>query len=128
MNKEALLTVADVIENQSLNSVKFDMCYFNSDAAASVREPDCGTTACIAGYALAYYDPKFYKRVGLGETTGHSRAQELLGLSEAESDDLFYAFGANQDLADITAERAVAVLRSAVETGRIDWLNDQYTS
>ena len=50
----------------------------------------CGTTACIAGWAVARFTPAIF---GVGHWGGHDipeTAKELLGISDVEGSGLFY--------------------------------------
>lgn len=53
MNKERILAVADAIEKET-HDITFDMMDYYSD-------DDCGTSACIAGYAILQHDPSLLK-------------------------------------------------------------------
>ena len=52
-------------------------------------------------------------------------AQEWLGLTHGQADELFCAGNSRQSLCDLSDEQAVHVLRHFAETGVIDWDYDR---
>ena len=120
MNKERLLDVADMIENDRLPHVVFDMNQWTKHRPSI--NPECGTAACIAGYALcaAYGNREAKKRFNshIGWIAAQRKARRILGLSPYEATKLF---SPSRNLRAITREQAVKVLRHAAETGEIDW-------
>jgi hypothetical protein len=110
MNKELLLEIASRIESEP---EKFDMSNW---FAASRQEKDgtCGTTACIAGWAVALESRKslsrLYREINIEENeheTYHesgnieARASLILGLDEYQTSALFYTTGwRNSELYD----------------------------
>lgn len=80
----------------------------------------CGTVACIAGHAVALFKPKERVR----ETSIWATAEELLGLTDDQSSDLFLP---GIQWADATAEKAASVLDHLANTGEIDW-SDTFAS
>lgn len=79
--------VADAIE---ANPKNFDMADIATGRANPKINPECGTTACIAGWALALYDTPGWRAYTKGrwcELRSESpleRAEHLLGLREME--------------------------------------------
>jgi hypothetical protein len=75
MNTTLLRKISDTI---CKNASKFDMGMWGNE---------CGTTMCIAGWAikLSGDDPRKY------DSHLENRAKDLLGLTEKQVDDLFYA-------------------------------------
>lgn len=76
---------------------------------------ECGTAACIAGWAQVLFDPTAKQDEWI--------AQKLLGLSEEAADALFRPrqLGYYGDSDVYTLARAVAVLDNYLATGLIDW-------
>lgn len=97
------------------------------------REPDCGTTACIAGWAttLAHHEsPEAYPVPSAMQPWFFSRqGADYLGLDLGSALELFYAAKWNDDgdtltqwsLAKITAEEAAETLQRLADTGEVDW-------
>lgn len=107
MNAEKILRVAQAIEDHEID-LGFNMSLWHSDTLPDRSGRNCGTTACIGGWT---------EMVFKGEA-----AQEALGLTTREADQLFYAMGAGQYFGmAATAEQAVAHLRSIAETKVIEW-------
>ena len=79
----------------------------------------CGTTACIAGYAVAHYDPELWGRP-YGEKLGAicDRAAELLGLDLTTAERLFAPVGEGMAA---TREVAAATLERFALTGEISF-------
>lgn len=114
MNHERMLKVADVIEE---NPDHFDMKFFMKTGPdwtdrmgeSSTRELvsadiyNCGTTACIAGWACWLWSAEVRHDKGVDDN-----AQHILGLSTDVADELFIDF----DLK--TAKDAAAHLREMV--------------
>lgn len=117
MNKEKILQLADAIE-QGLKDVKFDMMYFG-------EKNRCGTFGCIAGHAVALFNPETWQSrlegyiIGRGIFEG---ARDLLELTHHEATELFLPDDFYRlDLGKITKEIAVKTLRDFAETGKIEW-------
>ena len=129
MNKARILELADKIDGlPSLSWDDSDRLYrgrhaFNMGSA----KHDCGTPACIAGWAAHMYCG--------GETRGEwdddlDDAEEALGLTHDQGTELFvpvvksvahYRAKNPGDPGFVTSEHAAAVLRNLAETGEIDW-------
>lgn len=128
MNVEHINQVADAIEQHTIPWLGFNMSSYKANKYADRSNHDCGTTACIAGWANAI-------RLGLTENTPdeygwcrHTGAALWLGLSENQADDLFYArnhpdYWENGYAAwdTISADQAVRTLRHLAKTGEVDW-------
>lgn len=124
MNRENILKVADAIAQHSIPNLGFNMAWIYAEA--NLYNPDqsgtnCGTTACIAGWAYAVEHggriPDLPEEV---EIKAADAASKFMGLPPRKSDDLFYPFGHKERLA-IEPSQAVAVLRHLAETGEVDW-------
>jgi len=108
MNKARILELADIIENDSLRHMKFDMNIYLAD-----DDLGCGSVGCIAGYAVAKWgDPETDKATW-------SEAEELLDLTPDEHGQLFEAPRIHYDL--VTPQIAASVMREFVETGVVSW-------
>lgn len=103
MNKENLLRVAEAIERAPDEA--FDMSDYGHG---------CGTPACIAGFAaqIAGENPPHYVE---------SFAREVLDLTYRESEVLFCGQVSVSLLEGVSRFDAVALLRNAAKTGKIDW-------
>lgn len=98
-----------------------------------IKEPDCGTTACIAGWAitLAHHgDPEAYPVFRGMQASSYVRAgMDYMKLDPWTALELFYAAKRNEDgetvtkwnLDSITAEEAAEALRHLADTGEVDW-------
>lgn len=128
MNKENILLVADAIEKHSIEGLGFNMGDFISHRHDDLSGHDCGTTACIAGWAAS-----IAKEFTNGEqlysfhfgTSIRGTAARFLGLTDA--DIVYKLFTPDQtDLgkpSPYTADsaKAVRVLRHLAATGEVDW-------
>lgn len=84
----------------------------NGEAISYVK--GCGTAACIAGWTIAVFAPKVRVREGA------PIAEDLLGLTDLQGNDLFLPSGfTQQDFA--TPAQAANVLDHYLATGKIDW-------
>lgn len=136
MNKERLLELADLLESEKVVG-HFDMDYFFKSYNLSVPTHThklgaaealnvCGTVACIAGWAVAAFNPKLqgfqidYEQI----------AADLLGLRYEQADRLFTPSdnGDDCDPEDedrspyaASAKQAAKVVRHLAETGEVDW-------
>lgn len=122
MNKERILALADLIEKQP-HQPEFDA---TSGFDMSCTHRDCGTPACIAGWALweAQGRPE-----SLVEPPGlwgiENNAATYLGLSVPEVSQpsgypLFYP-PETYKYEGITPAQAASCLRHLAETGEVDW-------
>lgn len=127
MNTERILALADLIEKQPHTTQEapegFTMVNWNHD---------CGTPACIAGWAC---------HVALGgavvlDINIEQTARRFLGLDAAEADALFepdlrsdfekeHGFISSTDVwDDITPDHAARTLRRLAKTGKVDWKSE----
>jgi hypothetical protein len=124
MNRDKVLMVADAIENATLAKdigVGFNMRdFYDLRARCDQTGHSCGTTACTAGWAWLMFKDK--------DSIDHTlpdeielQAAELLGLTEAEADNLFFGVDCGKRLTDITTGDAIKVLRHLADTGEVDW-------
>ena len=97
--------------------VDFNMCNF---ASRTERKGECGTAACIAGFAGLL--------TGSGrivvERMGAASLVDFLGISFEDADRMAYPHGAYPDedrLRKITAEQAIRMLEIHRDTGKVDW-------
>lgn len=86
----------------------FGMAYFQ------IADPDCGTACCIAGMTTFIASPKTKTKYAFVAT-------ELLGLTKAQSDELFTPI--HKSLHDITAQEASDTIDRLIETGKVVWEN-----
>jgi hypothetical protein len=66
----------------------------------------CGTTGCIAGWAIFFSGQAQFDEYGYIESIGdgiEDQARELLGLSEAQAGRMFYSFSTEDSLAQLQA-------------------------
>jgi hypothetical protein len=116
MNKERILALADLIEAQPHTGL-------NEKTGFNMGEyrHECGTPACIAGWAAA---------ASVGDTTGTIKlemyadiqAQQFLDLDGDQASALFQPPCEDEDEWDeITPDHAAFTLRHLVKTGKVDW-------
>lgn len=133
INVENILRTADAIEQGSVRGLGFNMMYWMSDTGvAPDQRPDhaCGTTACIAGWAVTVmkrraeaprdidgFAIKIYRRDG----GFMAAAADWFGLEGKDAYNLFYAQGSGLLRSQVTSAQAVAVLRHLAATGEVDW-------
>lgn len=99
MNREAMLAVADVIEYFDRLDMEWwindpDQELFGSHTDMTRAWTDCGTTACVAGWTLAWADAAdvstddddWNRRRGVA-----ARAQQELGLTQRQARRLFFS-------------------------------------
>lgn len=122
MNKDRLRRVADAIEKAELASkgIGFNMFRYISRAGdgLSIDQTgrDCGTVACIAGWAAILNDPTNIRESSI---LVPGRAQEWLELSDDEAEMLFVRAENVLPLTSVSTAHAVTVLRHAADTGEI---------
>jgi hypothetical protein len=118
VNVERILALADLIEKQPHTKIEDDSG-FNMDR----YRHDCGTPACIAGWAASVESGNIGGYIpGAGYTW--ATAQNFLGLRETQAQHLFAPYGADFDLydwVDITPKMAATTLRNLAETGEVNW-------
>lgn len=120
MNRERLSELADAIE-AGREDLDFNMVDWIDD---------CGTTACIAGWACAVFAPKDWEQMTAPHYTGlYPRAASDRGvIADVAAEELGFAnylearplFNPTNHLA-ASRNQAVRVLRHAANTGTIDW-------
>ena len=118
MNKKRLMEIADIIKNQSLVAMSFNMSSWR-------LERECDTMACIAGWTCVKYAPKRYRQVPMDDVM--RLARDCLNLTKEQARDLFvpkfpgldrYSF---KYYRRITPKQAADTIRKFVETGEIVW-------
>lgn len=118
MNRENIKLVRDHIAG--LKPERFDMSIYvgarGGDAPDATEVgpymKDCGTAACIAGWAVALLAPD--SEAGAVQET----AARLFGLNDQDGDELFVPF---RDRRRITTSQAVLTLDHLLNTGEVDW-------
>lgn len=78
---------------------------------------DCGTVACIGGYAAIMAKPTASKK-GL---VPRDVAQTFLGISNSLGAQLFAPYSGDYNWNRITADVAADVLDHLAETGKVEW-------
>lgn len=135
MNKTNILAVADAIEQHTIPWLGFNMLNYKTVVNADMSGHNCGTTACIAGWANAIRLRLKETHPSWGGWCEHDGAADWLGIEtysssgDSTADKLFYARNhpdykpdkAEATWASITAEQAVRTLRHLAETGEVDW-------
>ncbi len=106
ITEKRCLELARIIRTDALKG----LIYYQG---AFCEERECGTAACVAGYAVAQYDPGLWLD-GYDDDV-EKRARELLGLDEDEGDQMFWS---NYDA---TREQAAAMLENYVKTKVVKW-------
>ena len=86
---------------------------------------DCGTAACIGGWAEALFtEGPEHEKVGF---TPDGIVRDALGLTEAQADSLFFPStdlrrtGIYSLYSDLTQAQAVRVLDHLITTGEVNW-------
>ena len=123
MNKEKILEVAAAIRKGD-ERLGFNMIDFYTLAGWS--KPDmsgnqCGTVACIAGWAVFLEDGP--EALALGRNI-ERRAAKILGLPEDHADRLFSPDHTDR-WSSITPDHAASVLEEFAETGKIEWWKNE---
>lgn len=120
---DKLLHIAKLIEQPISKDLTFDMTTFGRD------DDTCGTSACIAGYAVFLHDKDTWRKaMRTSVTIGHPmielRGRQILGLSQADADELFMATsledGPHQIHEDL-AEHVPNALRWMVLNNTYNW-------
>lgn len=136
MNKDRILLLADAIEQHSIPDLGFNMADYKREDATWPDQSghDCKTTACIAGWAVEVFEPETFDGLSFRGGGFHQAAQSLLNLSRTDADALFLGEGRDGenllhyedtkfDFTEVTPTQAARVLRTFVETGKVDWLS-----
>jgi len=123
MNIERIKKLAEVLRSPVAQD-HFDMSdYFFWDLNVEMDEKvseaihKCGTTACIAGWAVTIFAPD--TKVNCGSEI-HSMAQELLDLTTAQAVTLFLP-ESMKAINNINPVTAAKVLDDLAETGEVMW-------
>lgn len=118
MNVGNILKVADAIEQASVPGLGFNMLNFRANGRYEDKSGHhCGTTACIAGWAVAVEGTQL-------ETPWLTcdNAIPFLGVNPDQARELFYASRSHEvRLSKITPTEAVRCLRILAITGKVDW-------
>ena len=121
MNAENLLRVADAIEKHEIKWLGFNMSSYVSIGRYDLSGYDCGTTACLAGWASVMEKTctptALRKRANRGAL--EEKARVFLELDFHEAYALFRRFYLNGK--SITSEQAVRTLRYAAKHDVVDW-------
>lgn len=124
MNVENILKVADAIEQHSISDLGFNMddwCMLDG-AEHDKSGHNCGTVACVAGWAVAVArgaDTEALLNIAeRGDV--FDDAADFLGLKEAQANALFIPRGV-VFWDDITPTVAGRVLRHLASTDKVDW-------
>lgn len=119
MNIKNMLRVADAIEKAEIPWLGFNMESFSSEGGHDRSGRDCGTTACLAGWATAFsLDIKGYKT--LDKKDAETIGKRYFGLNETQVSQLFYPEGGGYAATHCEGAR---MLRYAALTGDCDWRN-----
>lgn len=114
MNTDRIRQLADIIERQPHTPITAESG-FNMDNWTH----DCGTPACICGWANSVQNELNGTEHRIGSPM---HARNWLGLTTEQGEDLFRPFGIDNLLWDsITPTHAAAVLRHLADTGKVDW-------
>lgn len=133
MNVENILKVADAIENHKIPWLGFNMEDYVSTDLDDKSGHNCGTVACIAGWAAAVNNleskvPPNPNRTRRGEILGGDIVwaeesvqvgAEFMGLDYGQYEELFHPSECNWETID--PEKAVRTLRHLAATGEVDW-------
>lgn len=128
MNKVRVQRVIDALKNE-------EMAFYMGAFGVSITDihqgrttedlMNCGSPGCIAGTAIALYADYARKNLNDPQKVGYNSvydlAKTLLGLSDDEADQLFYASDCKIYLSNIKRVHAIDTLTRALKTGVIDW-------
>jgi hypothetical protein len=134
VHKRRLLKLAQALESPAAER-HFDMANWfehtglhslpgNMPVGKAIQ--DCGTVACIAGWAVAVHEPKL-KLCDAPVGAVFERAKKLLGLDELVAKYLFLPASAphvDENFLNVygaNPKQAARVVRHLVETGEVDW-------
>ena len=134
MNVENILKVAALLDRvhllkpEGFTMTKFGGGKSRAPQPEAPREEfeNCGTVGCVAGWAVALYDPFSSREIAPSVS---DLAQKLLGLDNTQTDDLFCMMYVDPDIwgehalehPAANAKRAAHVLRHLAKTGEVDW-------
>ena len=126
MNVENILKVADAIEQHSIPDLGFNLAWWFSPEGRPSDDRSghgCGTTACIAGWAVAVRDGGVpHDRPGSFDWL--NEAGDFMGLPSPDVEEVYDPTRAALMLTldeTVTPVRAAAVLRHLAATGEVDW-------
>ena len=114
MNHENVEKLRDYLRDE-VPDERFDMrSYVRGGSMTNVRARlnECGTAACIGGWAAYLFTPR--------RRWAHEHAGRALGLDNDQAEELFEPDGLH-DRARYSRARAVATLTRLLETGTVDW-------
>lgn len=105
------LELARIIR-EGLEGVEFDMGTYRNW---------CGTAGCIAGYAVAKYEPAIWGKANAGDPHIPAVAKKLLGLDSTAKRTLFRETEGRATLDNINPAMAAATLENYAMTGKVEW-------
>ncbi len=122
MNVERIRELADIIGRQQHTDINAKSGFTMSDF-----DHECGSPACIAGWAIELHSPisnqvsggLWHRKVPKNKSYSEFAA-ELLEIDEETRAYLFFGDG-SMSLEDITPRHAAAVLRNLAATGKVNW-------
>lgn len=131
LNLPNLTILRDTIQTMDPSRFAMEAWSRNSDGDAMATRAemirhDCGTAACIGGWAEVLFVAKD-DDINIG-TSEDAEIAEALGLSLDQANDLFFPLtaikeaGFNTNYEQLTQAQAVDVLTHLMETGEVDWL------
>lgn len=100
---------------------------FNMEIWGKRTSDECGTVACIAGYAVSLFQPRTFEWLIFSDKThtmDHHAAIILGAQSNGEQHRLYQLFlgdGYNGDVEDITIDQAITALEHLLEHGWADF-------
>lgn len=122
MNKKAILALADKLESHSIPGLGFNMGQWYGHSSVDRSGRECGTTACIAGWACELHTRKTNVPRWIITKRGYGvAARKMLDLSSTQSVKLFLGHPDGMTMDSVPLWCAVNVLRLLAETGRVDW-------
>ena len=132
MNKQNILRLAEVLERNELARLgigfNMDRYYKTGSALEDKSGHNCGTTACIAGWAVALFNEDGTPRTEpfVEDPYKHgipiaNLGRVALGLSYSIADALFTPELPDHIWSSITPQVAAKTLRSLAETGEVRW-------
>jgi hypothetical protein len=121
MNRDNVIAVRDRIEE--VGDDHCNMLWWSYGQVSSSGELDCGTAACIAGWAMAMKYGKYDKTQFTDEETVE-QAKEWLGIESHVSPNLFYHFAWPQEYIDLYnnagASKAMVTILNDILNGELD--------
>lgn len=122
MNVQRILELAAHIE--ALDPSRFDIHVWSEDPAdpdrhaltAGIIKHDCGTCACIGGWAETLFMPEDFN---VSTDGSYINVAQLLGLSDDTAYNLCHPHDVSWSA--VTKDVAVSVLRNLAETGQVDY-------